>query len=119
MVTCPTSRRLVTAFSNTRLISAPATAFTSGGTATGSLFCSRVGRRNGSKKTSARPRRSGKTTGAGRPRKNTMALTEDFRETIRERAQRERNFRQALLREAIDLSLSGDGKPGRAILRNY
>src|ERR1035437_6322634 len=119
MVTCPTSRRLVTAFSNTRLISAPATAFTSGGTATGSLFCSRVARRNASQKTSAGQRRIGKTTGTGRPRKNTMPLTKDFRETIRERAQQEPKFRQSSGREAIELMLSGDEKTGRAILRNY
>ena len=48
-----------------------------------------------------------------------MPLTKDFRETIRERAQREPRFRKALLREAIELLLSGDEKMGRAILRNY
>ena len=48
-----------------------------------------------------------------------MALTKDFRETIRERAQQEPQFRKALLREAIELLLSGDEKTGRAILRNY
>ena len=48
-----------------------------------------------------------------------MALTKDFRETIRERAQQEPRFRKALLREAIELMLSGDEKTGRAILRNY
>jgi DNA-binding phage protein len=48
-----------------------------------------------------------------------MALTKDFRETIRDRAQREPAFRRALLREAIELMLSGDEKTGRAILRNY
>ena len=48
-----------------------------------------------------------------------MPLTKDFRETIRERAQREPRFRKALLREAIELMLSGDEKTGRAILRNY
>src|SRR6202051_2950624 len=48
-----------------------------------------------------------------------MALTKDFRETIRERAQREPQFRRALLREAIELMLGGDEKTGRAILRNY
>src|ERR1039458_7764540 len=63
MVTFPTSRLLVTAFSNTGLILAPATAFTSGGTATGSSFCWRVARRSANKKTSARQRRIGKTTG--------------------------------------------------------
>jgi hypothetical protein len=43
----------------------------------------------------------------------------EFRKTIRERAQREPRFRRALLREAIELMLSGDEKTGRAILRNY
>lgn len=48
-----------------------------------------------------------------------MALTRDFRETVRERAQREPAFRQALLREALELLASGDFPTGRAILRNY
>jgi len=48
-----------------------------------------------------------------------MALTKDFRETIRERAEREPKFRRALLREAIELMISGEEKTGRAILRNY
>ena len=48
-----------------------------------------------------------------------MALTRDFREAIRERAQREPAFRQALLREGMELMASGDFATGRAILRNY
>jgi hypothetical protein len=55
-----------------------------------------------------------------------MALTRDFRETIRERAQREPAFRQALLREGLQLindgdftTGDGDFTTGRAILRNY
>ncbi len=48
-----------------------------------------------------------------------MALTRDFRETIRERAQREPAFRLALLREGLQLIHSGDFATGRAILRNY
>jgi hypothetical protein len=48
-----------------------------------------------------------------------MPLTKDFRETIRERAQREPRFRKASLREPIELMLSGDERTGRAILRNY
>jgi hypothetical protein len=47
-----------------------------------------------------------------------MALTKHFRETIRQRAQQEPRFRKTLLREAIELMLSGDEKTGRAILRN-
>ena len=42
-----------------------------------------------------------------------MALTKDFRETIRERAQQEPQFRKALLREAIELLLSGDEKTAK------
>lgn len=48
-----------------------------------------------------------------------MALTRDFRVTIRERAQKEPRFRQALLREGLELIYNGDFATGRAILRNY
>jgi hypothetical protein len=48
-----------------------------------------------------------------------MALTKDFRETIRERVQKEPAFRKAQLHEAIELILSGEVKTGRAFLRNY
>ncbi|ADW67319.1 helix-turn-helix domain-containing protein [Granulicella tundricola] len=48
-----------------------------------------------------------------------MALTRDFRETIRERAQSEPAFRQALLREGLQLIYDGDLATGRSILRNY
>jgi len=48
-----------------------------------------------------------------------MALTRDFRETIRDRAQREPKFRQGLLREGLELIYNGDFVTGRAILRNY
>ncbi len=48
-----------------------------------------------------------------------MALTRDFRDTIRERAQREPAFRQSLLREGLQLIKSGDFATGRAVLRNY
>lgn len=48
-----------------------------------------------------------------------MALTKNFRDTIRERAQHDPAFRRALLREAIELMLAGDVKTGRALVRNY
>ena len=48
-----------------------------------------------------------------------MALTRDFRDTIRERAQREPAFRQNLLREGMQLINDGDFATGRAVLRNY
>ena len=48
-----------------------------------------------------------------------MALTKDFRETIRARAQRDVKFRRALLREAIEQMLAGDIETGKAMIRNY
>jgi hypothetical protein len=48
-----------------------------------------------------------------------MTLTRDFRATIRERAQREPDFRQGLLREALRLICDGDLAIGEAILHNY
>jgi DNA-binding phage protein len=48
-----------------------------------------------------------------------MALTRDFRETVRDRAQREPAFRRGLLREGLELICKGDFSTGRAILRNY
>lgn len=48
-----------------------------------------------------------------------MPLTKDFRETIRERAQKDRSFRQALLREGVELMLAGDLAVGKALLRDY
>jgi hypothetical protein len=48
-----------------------------------------------------------------------MPLTHDFKETIRSRAQRDRSFRQALLREAVECILSGDLATGKAVLRDY
>jgi DNA-binding phage protein len=48
-----------------------------------------------------------------------LALTRDFRDTIRERAQREPAFRQSLLLEGLQLLNSGDFSTGRSLLRNY
>ncbi|MBM3726926.1 MAG: transcriptional regulator [Acidobacteria bacterium] len=48
-----------------------------------------------------------------------MPLTHDFKETIRNRAQREPKFRQALLREAVESYLTGDLETGKAVLRDY
>ena len=48
-----------------------------------------------------------------------MPLTHDFKETIRARAQRDADFRQALLREAIECFLNGDLATGKAVLRDY
>lgn len=48
-----------------------------------------------------------------------MALTKDFKETVRLRLQREPAFRKALLKEAIESFISGDVDTGKAVLRDY
>lgn len=48
-----------------------------------------------------------------------MPLTHDFKETIRARAQRDRRFRRALLREAVACILNGELDTGKAVLRDY
>jgi hypothetical protein len=48
-----------------------------------------------------------------------MALTRDFRETVRARVQRAPAFREALLWEAVEAMLAGDLKAGKAALRDY
>ena len=48
-----------------------------------------------------------------------MPLTHDFKETIRARAQRDPDFRQALLREAVECIINGDLETGKAVLRDY
>jgi DNA-binding phage protein len=48
-----------------------------------------------------------------------MALTRDFKETIRARVNRDPGFRNALLREGIENFLSGDVETGKIILRDF
>jgi DNA-binding phage protein len=48
-----------------------------------------------------------------------MALTRDFRETIRARVERDPKFRKELLREGIECMLGGDIKTAKTILRDY
>ncbi|MGB7156191.1 MAG: hypothetical protein WBD08_18530 [Candidatus Acidiferrales bacterium] len=48
-----------------------------------------------------------------------MALTRDFKETIRARVQRDAGFREALLREGIEDFLSGDVETVKIILRDF
>ena len=48
-----------------------------------------------------------------------MALTRDFKETIQARAQRDPDFREALLRESIESFLAGDVETGKTVLRDY
>ena len=48
-----------------------------------------------------------------------MALTRDFKETIRARVKRDPGFRNALLCEGIENFLSGDVETGKIILRDF
>jgi hypothetical protein len=48
-----------------------------------------------------------------------MALTRDFKETIRARVERDPKFRKELLREGIQSMLAGDIDTGMTILRDY
>lgn len=48
-----------------------------------------------------------------------MALTRDFKDTVRARAARDASFRSELLREAIDCMLAGEFDIGKAILRDF
>jgi DNA-binding phage protein len=48
-----------------------------------------------------------------------MALTRDFKETIRARVKRDPGFRKALLRQGIENFLSGDVETGKIILRDF
>lgn len=48
-----------------------------------------------------------------------MALTRDFKDTIRARAARDPKFRKELLREGIESMLTGDIGTAKTILRDY
>ncbi|MGJ4928198.1 transcriptional regulator [Bradyrhizobium sp. HKCCYLS2038] len=48
-----------------------------------------------------------------------MALTRDFQETVRARAERDPVFREAMFQEAVSALLRGEVDDGRAGLRAY
>jgi DNA-binding phage protein len=48
-----------------------------------------------------------------------MALTKDFRETIKARADRDPAFRAGLYQEAVQTMLDGDFATGRVLLRDF
>src|ERR1051326_9203763 len=48
-----------------------------------------------------------------------MALTRDFKETIRARVERDPKYRKELLREGVECMLSGDIATAKTILRDY
>jgi DNA-binding phage protein len=53
------------------------------------------------------------------PSSSIMALTRDFKETIRARVARDPKFRKELLREGIECMLTGDIATAKTILRDY
>lgn len=48
-----------------------------------------------------------------------MALTRDFKQTVRARVQRDPAFRKELLREGVESFLAGDVETGKRVLRDY
>jgi putative addiction module killer protein len=48
-----------------------------------------------------------------------MALTRNFKETVKARVERDPKFRAALLQEAVEQMLSGDMETGKAVMRDY
>ena len=48
-----------------------------------------------------------------------MALTRDFRETVKARMDADPEYRRALLEEGLELLLAGDLATGRAVLRDF
>ena len=48
-----------------------------------------------------------------------MALTIDFKKTVKDRVERDPAFREELLKEGIECLLTGDIDTGKTILRDY
>ena len=48
-----------------------------------------------------------------------MALTRDFKETIKARVARDPAFREELLTQGVECLLTGDVETGKAVLRDY
>ena len=48
-----------------------------------------------------------------------MPLTQDFKDTVRARAQSDPAFCEALLREGIEAFVSGDMQTGKSVIRDY
>ena len=69
--------------------------------------------------TSRPPGGFGGTMGVDGRRNETMALTRDFKVTVRERLQRDPSFREALLKKAVDCLLSSDVATGKSLLCDY
>jgi len=84
-----------------------------------SSSCSVAAPSNVSKWTSPRRNRDGLITNGARKSRREMALTRDFKDTVKARAERDPKFRAALLTEAVEQMLAGDMETGKAVLRDY
>jgi DNA-binding phage protein len=105
---------------NTGSISGRAIASTLDDMATTRSCCSLAAQRDGSSGISQRRIRDGLTTKSGvHTRNDDMALTREFKDTVKARAARDPNFREALLIEAAEQLLAGDLETGKAVLRDY
>jgi DNA-binding phage protein len=82
--------------------------------------CSLAAPRPGSSGISQRRMRDGPTTKSGvRTGNDEMALSREFKDTVKARAARDPDFREALLIEAAEQLLAGDLETGKAVLRDY
>lgn len=61
----------------------------------------------------------GTTTRHGRRKEADMALTRDFKDTIKAQAERHPAFRRGLFQKAIEAFLSDDTETGKLLLRDY
>ena len=48
-----------------------------------------------------------------------MPLTRDFKETVQTRAERDPEFREALLKQGVECLLAGEVDTGKIVLRDY
>jgi putative addiction module killer protein len=101
-----------------RIAFGPGTECISERTANTWLFCWAVAPRSANNATSKLLLRAGRITNV-EGRRKVMALTRDFKDTIRARVARDPKFRKELLREGIECMLAGDIATAKAILRDY
>jgi DNA-binding phage protein len=102
------------------LISGRDTAFTSGAKATTWSSCLPVAPRAASRATSVPHKIVGLITRSGTQKgRDEMALTREFKQTVKARAERDPAFREALLTEAVEQLLAGEVDVGKAVLRDY
>lgn len=66
-----------------------------------------------------RQSRSETTTNEEYEEKEVMALTRDFKETVKDRADRDPEFRKELLTEALEAIVCGEAEVAKILLRDY